>query len=752
MGDWAEAYYQEQTQARKNRGWKSLLRPSAVAAYLAIAGRIVVGPLALLLLFFATGYLTDATVFIKADESIFAFTERDSSMAGGCTGCLGPCKIVMLKYKLLEDVAITSAPPFFTFTSLPPTESLYDFSSMSAEELAFAAELDKNGTLCQSSKNEWGTSPIVVTGTAQELLNIVHMAKLNLSPQMVRELELAIERADECVTGWTMMSVVRLFQCPATKGSTDFNQVPAVDTHIFPDYTECRPVVEVDVGSKLAYNTNGEDVLAVVPDQLTLFPYSFTSSLPAMSRSAPCDPTKTKNGDTTVVQSYLRAYYGGCRVRHVNTTGIYIEDTCEVSKHWEGYGLMVHSPDDIPLCSTGDVCIHNYFNSLWEWEHYVTADRPDRVGMNLNTFRSRYADTVALSVLPGVVVMQILLMGVVSLYQVMSHKRSVLLTQIWAYRCQNGRMQVIYLAQISYHLVYNSDLYMLGLATGTLTGESLGNLTCCVFAFSYSFVNLVKARSGDQQLDRHFRLIWEAMQLGITLVVGLLLLTWQKAPFESILAQNAEILRKTSARGAKYCGLNDACVLFSVNMPTVIAVLSVGVGLVAVIGSIIMRKMSPRLQVAVRSARLSLGGSNTQNPPAKISVADTKGKKSAMYETDNDNLTSFERNCLGASFHNLFQDCDDIAYVTYNGVRCTTAEALLLTGYLYYGDHIYQASSVMLLLVARLVPSKALRTFNVLLLRWQVDPKQGTLSHAMSCTWYTASSEEHKLAAATPVA
>ncbi|KAJ8563893.1 hypothetical protein ON010_g7456 [Phytophthora cinnamomi] len=545
---WAEAYYQDQAQARKTQGWKSLCRPTAIAAYIAISGRVIAGPLAVILLFISTNYLSDATVFIKADQSIFAFTERDPSMAGGCTGCLGPCKIAMLKYKLIENVAITSAPPFFTFTAIPPTESLYDFSSLSTEVLAFSEALDKNGTLCQSSKNEWGTSPIVVTGTAQELLNIINVAKLNLSPQMMRELELAIEHGEDCVTGWTMMSVVRLFQYPTAPGSTDFGQVPAVDTHVFPDYTECRPVVEITdelVGSKLALDTNGRDLLEVVPDQLKLFPYSFTSSLPYVSRSAPADPSMTKNGATRVVQSYFRAYYGGCRVRAVNTTGVYIED------------------------STGDVCIHNYFNSLWEWEHYIDPTVDNRVGMNLNTFRSRYADRVSISILPGLVVTQLLAIGIVSLYQVMSHKQSVLLTEIWAYRCQNGVMQVLYLAQVTYHLVYNSDLYLLGLATGTLTTESIANLTCSFYAFSYSFINLVKARSGDQRLDRRFRLTWEAMQVAITLSVGLLLNSIQRTPIGSILSQNAEILRKTSARGAKYCGLNDACVLFTINMPTV---------------------------------------------------------------------------------------------------------------------------------------------------------------------------------------
>ncbi|KAL4178217.1 hypothetical protein KRP22_003139 [Phytophthora ramorum] len=740
-------------------GWGLLLQPSAIIACLAIAGRTIVGPLAVMFLFATTGYLWDASVFIKADQSIFAFTERDGSMAGGCTGCLGPCKIVMLKYTLLKGVAIASAPTFFTLTSIAPNVSLYDFSPLSDEILAFADALDVNGTLCQSSYNEWGTAPIVVTGTAQELFNIIRIAELNLSPQMVRELELAIEHADECISKWTMMSVVRLFQYPTSAGSAEFGHIPAVDTHVFPDYTECRPDVELNddlVGSKLVLETEGEDLLAVVPDELTLFPYSFTSSLPPISRIVPADKAKTKNGATTVVESSLRGYYGGCRVRAVNTTGVYIEDTCEMSKHWLSYGLMVHSPDDIPLCSTGDVCIHNFFNSLWEWEHYITADKPNRVGMNLNTFRSRYADTVAISVLPGVVVMQMLLMGIISLYQVMSHKRSVLLTQIWAYRCQNGFMQVVYFAQICYHLIYNSDLYMLGLATGTLTGESIANLTYCFFAFSYSLVNLIKARSGDQLLDRDFRLVWEAMQFVVTLCVWAYLQSVQKTSMEIIISHNAEILRKTSTRGAKYCGLNDACVLFGLSTATVVTILSMMLGCVAVIMAYFRKRKYLKVQSAVawspRHALIWPRVLSVTQTSKKVAILEADNKKRTTYQNNYSNLTSYEKNCIGAPFKKLFRDCDDIAYVTYNGKHCTTVEALLLTGYLYYGEHIYQASSVVLLLVARVLPRNLIRTFNVLLLRWYLDPNNGTLSQARSCTWLRASEENHWFVGSTPVA
>ncbi|KAE8906777.1 hypothetical protein PF003_g9140 [Phytophthora fragariae] len=57
----------------------------------------------------------------------------------------------------------------------------------------------------------------------------------------------------------------------------------------------------------------------------------------------------------------------------------------------------------------------------------------------------------------------------------------------------------------------------------------------------------------------------------------------------------------------------------------------------------------------------------------------------------------------------------------------------------------------MLLVIARYVPRKMLRTINVLLLRWHMDPKTGTLARVQSCTWFTASDENHKLAQAVPV-
>lgn len=165
--DWGREYHNQQRLAREAQGWKTLLKPSVIGATIAVAGRILIGPLALLRLFVGTNYLSDATVLIKAEDSIFAFTQNDLSMAGGCTGCLGPCKIVLLKYSLYNGSAFISSPDFKAFGSLGPTESLYDFSVLSDEDIALGAALDASGAICQSGINEWGSTTNVVTGTAQ---------------------------------------------------------------------------------------------------------------------------------------------------------------------------------------------------------------------------------------------------------------------------------------------------------------------------------------------------------------------------------------------------------------------------------------------------------------------------------------------------------------------------------------------------------------------------------------------------------
>ncbi|KAE9277974.1 hypothetical protein PF001_g25387 [Phytophthora fragariae] len=731
----------------------------------------------MLLVFVFTDYLTTGTFLIEAKDSYFAFSEMDLVMSGGCTPCHVECKKVLHQMATFHHQALMSKPTFedlYTATS-------WDYSILSNEALALAARLEASGAICSGGVDEWGSPLSIITGEAEEIVEIIETLQLSVAPQQVMEAKRGVQLKAQCVTKWAVEGHLRLFKFQAVKNGLDYSSIPAADFNVFPEFTECRPEVpnEGVVGEKLALATGGEDPVLVVPELIKLFPYSFTSSIPPVSRVVGTSGP-TVYPASTVTQSLFRAYYSGCRVRTVNTTGIYVEDTCTLTKRWQNYGLMLQVPDDIPVCSTGSssICIHNNYNSLWEWVT-GTDSTPGRALMKISVFRNRYADTVALSVLPGMVVLQMLLMGMISLYQVMSHKRSVLLTQIWAYRCQNGRMQVFYLAQVTYHLAHNSDTYYLGLVTGTLTVESLANLTFSFFAFSYSFVNLLKARSGVQKLDRHFRLTWEIMQVVITTGVASILYASHLTSLPWIVDWNGKLLRKTTVEGAKYCGLHDSCIVMYLNLVIVAVIVSTLLGLIALSASYVAQSHSkPWEHWSPSETRIHLGSSHDSSfegpntpktalekvargqmprvgvlPRARFAILG--GKHRRVGPTDHQlatTLTTFEEYCLGSEFTKLFMDCDDFAYVTFMNKRCTSVEALLLTGYLFYDKHVYQAPSVVLLLLARLLPPKFLRTFNILLLRWWVHPDHGTLTHALSCTWYTASEENYWISEATPIA
>jgi len=537
---WFTNYYQQDQLRRKNRRWRSSLHPSALVAVLVIVGRIVVGPLILLLLFIVTSYLSPgATFLITADSTFFTFTEHDLSMLGGCINCIGPCKISLLKYAMFNGNALLGARSFAVFAGQGPIESLYAFSSLTPEALALGESLDSGGAICSSGVTAWGSPSNTVTSTPQHVLDVITTMKLSVPPQTLRELELGIERAEECETRWTIIAIPRQFSYTTNSyDSPESGKISAVAVNVFPEYAECRPDVPINGGgSKLAVYGS-----YVLPAFLALFPYSFESSIPEVARVVPA--MNTKYGASTVLQPFMHAYYGGCRVREVSASAIYVEDPCETWEYWEKYGLMIQYPDDIPLCTTTGVCVHNYYNSQWEWITEIVPEKENEPLIFVNTFQNRCADKVGISVLPGFVVMQIFVVGISKAYQVMAHSRSVLLTQIWAYHCQNGQMQVVYLAQIAYHLLINSDLYLLGFATGTLTTESIANLACCFYAFSYSFVNLAKSRAGDQQLDRYFRLTWETIHVVVTACVVAILRVVQRNPLESIISTNAQIFSK----------------------------------------------------------------------------------------------------------------------------------------------------------------------------------------------------------------
>ncbi|KAE9330022.1 hypothetical protein PF008_g15817, partial [Phytophthora fragariae] len=101
------------------------------------------------------------------------------------------------------------------------------------------------------------------------------------------------------------------------------------------------------------------------------------------------------------------------------------------------------------------------------------------------------------------------------------------------------------------------------------------------------------------------------------------------------------------------------------------------VGVTAVIASKVAKMMSRRTRNAAYSIQSSskvfsikvLGSS-------QIESADKESKPELDSNSDGQELTTFEQNCIGVPFNRLFTDCDDIVYVLYNDKRCVTVEAV----------------------------------------------------------------------------
>ncbi|OWY96135.1 LOW QUALITY PROTEIN: hypothetical protein PHMEG_00033678 [Phytophthora megakarya] len=184
---------------------------------------------------------------------------------------------------------------------------------------------------------------------------------------------------------------------------------------------------------------------------------------------------------------------------------------------------------------------------------------------------------------------------------------------------------------------------------------------------------------------------------------------------------------------SKYCGLQDTCYVFTYNLVFVVAIASLVLGLVAGIFTLLLKLYMKC------------------HPGAKLYYYRCQHRwiNWRSGQLAKRRLTSFETNCLGVPFTIHFKDCDDFAYTMYMGKRYSTVEDLLLTRYFF--THIYQASSVVLLLLARVLPRKMIRTFNQLFLHWHIDPSAGKLSYPISCPWYRASAENYKISEATPL-
>lgn len=197
------------------------------------------------------------------------------------------------------------------------------------------------------------------------------------------------------------------------------------------------------------------------------------------------------------------------------------------------------------------------------------------------------------------------------------------------------------------------------------------------------------------------------------------------------------------------CNLSDSCIVFKHNLVLLATISSLALGSIAAFVSYVTHKYvhrcveSPTPRKDSRAAFRRVGRSIKPEVGPSISCIFRDGPPL---------LTSFERHCLGAPFSRLFTDCGDFAYTTYEGRRCSSVEAILLTGFMFYGEHVYQAQDIVLLLLERLLPRKFTRTFNILFVRWRVNKRAGNVSYPQACTWFRASDDAFRLMEARPIA
>jgi len=231
---------------------------SRVADYLAataVFGRCMLMPLLLLVVLIVTSYLTTTNFFIGPADSYFAYSQLDPVMHGGCSGCICSCRKVLMQLSAFGTDAVMSKPAYEDLQALA-TEAVAagDYSRLTPEALALANQLDADAAVCSTGVNDWDTPNVVLASGPEGVLAVITTLGLSLSPQMLRELEVAVERREECVSRWNIGILLRLFKFQNVRNSLDYSSVPAADVITFPHYTDCRPDIpnEGIVGEKLA--------------------------------------------------------------------------------------------------------------------------------------------------------------------------------------------------------------------------------------------------------------------------------------------------------------------------------------------------------------------------------------------------------------------------------------------------------------------------------------------------------------------
>ncbi|POM61920.1 hypothetical protein PHPALM_28987, partial [Phytophthora palmivora] len=376
----------------------------AIAVLIVMSFKVLIAPIILVAICVNSPYLQSPYVFRAADESFLGYEKLDADVTYDCPDCGVTCKRAILQLAQFHQDPMMGKPAYGSLR----TNTFEDYNeTLSTGALALIDELESANAVCGDGTSDWDDSLTFISADPKLIVKAVDVLGLPVSNDMIAEVTAAV--SGSCNSRWTIEARLKTFMFQPIPHINEFSSILAADLTIFPEALSCRTEVAYDTDIMLtrAFVSEGLDQTRNAPTTLRLFPYNFPCVINNVGRAVA--PVSDAESTDVIVQPMLRGYYGGCFVHLVNTSGIYIDEQCEISSLWIDYGLMLQAPDDIPLCSTEGVCVHNYYNSQWEW---ASTKEGVNIAMSHNTIRSRYADKVEMSILPGIVIMQILLMSI----------------------------------------------------------------------------------------------------------------------------------------------------------------------------------------------------------------------------------------------------------------------------------------------------------------------------------------------------
>ncbi|GAB9477525.1 hypothetical protein Gpo141_00014611, partial [Globisporangium polare] len=195
--------------------------------------------------------------------------------------------------------------------------------------------------------------------------------------------------------------------------------------------------------------------------------------------------------------------------------------------------------------------------------------------------------------------------------------------------------------------------------------------------------------------------------------------------------------RKTTERGAKLCKLNDSCLVFTVNLLAVMTALAFALLLGTSLVKLFLVALNSKTELEARA----VGSPSSPFHWIRSTGNYLRSRSSRVFSTSDiakartSQLTTFEKNCVGGSVQGLIIDCEDFCYTMRQARRYSTVESVLLAGFVYDGGFLYRSDDALFLALTSVLPRFLLRTFNVLIPRWEISASGSSVAEASMVLW-----------------